>query len=66
MAYTIYADLDTLVAGAAELIADLAERAIADRGRFTIALAGGGTPKQSPQAAPKRTAQGTTSTGGAK
>ena len=45
MAYTIYADLDTLVAGAAELIADLAERAIAERGRFTIALAGGGTPK---------------------
>lgn len=45
MARTIYADLDTLVAGAAELIADFAEKAIAGRGRFTIALAGGGTPK---------------------
>ncbi len=41
----IYPDLDSLVVGAADLIADLAVRGIAERGRFTIALAGGNTPK---------------------
>jgi 6-phosphogluconolactonase len=42
---TIYADESALVVGAAELIAAYAAQAIADRGRFTIALSGGNTPK---------------------
>ena len=41
----IYADEPALVAGAADLIAAHAEDAIADRGRFAIALSGGNTPK---------------------
>jgi 6-phosphogluconolactonase len=38
-------DLDDLARGAAEEIAKSAEEAIAARGRFTIALSGGNTPK---------------------
>jgi 6-phosphogluconolactonase len=41
----IYADLSALIAGATEFIATLAAEAIAGRGRFTIALSGGNTPK---------------------
>ncbi|MGA9850831.1 MAG: 6-phosphogluconolactonase [Roseiarcus sp.] len=41
----IYADLPALIAGAADFIATLAREAIAARGRFTIALSGGNTPK---------------------
>jgi 6-phosphogluconolactonase len=41
----IYRDLDCLVDGAAEFIADLAVGSIAARGRFTMALAGGSTPR---------------------
>jgi 6-phosphogluconolactonase len=41
----IYADLSALIAGATEFIAALAAEAIAGRGRFTIALSGGNTPK---------------------
>ena len=39
-------DLDDLARGAAEEIAKSAEEAIAARGRFTIALSGGNTPKR--------------------
>jgi 6-phosphogluconolactonase len=42
---TVYPDNDSLVKGATEYIADLATRAIAERGRFTMALSGGNTPK---------------------
>ena len=42
---TIYADLPALIAGAADFIATLAREALATRGRFTIALSGGNTPK---------------------
>lgn len=42
---TIYPDPDAFVHGAAELVAGLAQAAIAETGRFTIALAGGGTPR---------------------
>ena len=41
----IYADPPALIAGATEFIATLAAEAIAGRGRFTIALSGGNTPK---------------------
>ncbi len=41
----IYADPPALVAGAADFIATLAREAIAARGRFTVALSGGNTPK---------------------
>ena len=41
----IYADLSALIAGAADFISTLAAGAIAGRGRFTIALSGGNTPK---------------------
>ncbi len=41
----IYPDTESLVAGTAELISGLAVRSIAERGRFTIALAGGNTPR---------------------
>ena len=36
---------DALTGAAADFVADRARRAIAERGRFTFALAGGGTPK---------------------
>ena len=41
---TVFADPGALAEGAAALIVDLARAAVADRGRFTLALAGGGTP----------------------
>ncbi len=42
---TVYPDNESLVAGAADLIIESAARAIAERGRFTIALSGGETPR---------------------
>jgi 6-phosphogluconolactonase len=42
---TVYPDNESLVKGAADYLADLATRAIAERGRFTLALSGGNTPK---------------------
>jgi 6-phosphogluconolactonase len=42
----VFPDNPSFVDGAAEVIADLASGAIVERGRFTIALSGGGTPKQ--------------------
>lgn len=41
----VYPDHQAFVDGAAELIAGLAGQAIAERGQFTLALAGGGTPR---------------------
>jgi 6-phosphogluconolactonase len=41
----IFPDIGSLVAAAADFIADLAVRSVAERGRFTIALAGGNTPR---------------------
>lgn len=41
----IHADIAALIAGAAEFIAAEAAEAIAERGRFSIALSGGNTPK---------------------
>lgn len=41
----VYPDLDALVVGAADVIARDATQAIAERGRFSIALSGGNTPK---------------------
>ena len=42
---TIYPDNQAFVDGAAAFVAGLATQAIAERGRFTVALAGGGTPR---------------------
>ena len=42
---TVYPDHQNFVDGAAAFIAGLAAESIAARGRFTIALAGGGTPR---------------------
>jgi 6-phosphogluconolactonase len=42
---TVFPDNDSLVKGATDYIAGLATRAIAERGRFTLALSGGNTPK---------------------
>jgi 6-phosphogluconolactonase len=42
---TVYAARDELVRAAAEIFVDLAAAAVAARGRFTVALAGGGTPR---------------------
>ncbi len=42
---TVFPESDSFVAGAAELIAGLAAQSIAERGRFTLALAGGSTPR---------------------
>ncbi len=42
---TIFPDKDSFIAGAAEWMAARAVEAIAARGRWTVALAGGGTPK---------------------
>jgi 6-phosphogluconolactonase len=42
---TSYPAADDLVRGAAEIFVDLAATAVAARGRFTVALAGGGTPR---------------------
>jgi 6-phosphogluconolactonase len=41
----VYPGLDALVGAAAEAIAGAAREAVTARGRFTIALAGGGTPR---------------------
>lgn len=45
MSVTIYPDHEDLVQGAATLITGLAFDAVAASGRFTVALAGGGTPR---------------------
>ena len=42
----VYEDLDALNRAAAEEIVRVAERAVAERGRFTISLAGGSTPRR--------------------
>ena len=42
---TVYPDSESLISGAADFIAHLASRAIAERGRFTLALSGGNTPR---------------------
>lgn len=42
---TVFPDKDTFIAGAAEFMTRLAVEAIATRGRWTVALAGGGTPR---------------------
>ena len=42
---TVYPDNESLVKGATDFIADQAAQAIAERGRFTLALSGGNTPK---------------------
>jgi 6-phosphogluconolactonase len=41
----VFADKESFIKGSAEFIADIGARAIADRGRFTLALSGGSTPK---------------------
>jgi 6-phosphogluconolactonase len=41
----VFPDNPSFVDGSADFIADIAASAIAERGRFTIALSGGGTPK---------------------
>ena len=41
----VFPDNSGFVGGSADFIADVAARAIAERGRFTFALSGGGTPK---------------------
>ncbi len=43
---TEFADLESLSAAAAEAIAETASRAAAERGRFSLALSGGGTPRR--------------------
>ncbi len=42
---TVYPDSESLISGAADFLAYLAGRAIAERGRFTLALSGGSTPR---------------------
>ena len=42
---TVYPDNDSLIRGTADFNADLAVQAIAARGRFTLALSGGNTPR---------------------
>jgi len=42
---TIFPDKDAFIAGAAEFIVERAVEALAARGRWTVALAGGGTPQ---------------------
>ncbi len=41
----VFPDKPSFVEGSADFIADLAARALAERGRFIIALSGGGTPE---------------------
>lgn len=41
----IFPDAESLISGAADFIAETAIRALAERGRFTLALSGGNTPK---------------------
>jgi len=45
MSRQIFPDRESLIEGAATYIADLAVKAIADRGSFTLALSGGNTPR---------------------
>ncbi|HSN76505.1 MAG TPA: 6-phosphogluconolactonase, partial [Anaerolineae bacterium] len=42
---TIYLDKEAFIAGAAEFMVERAVEALAQRGRWTVALAGGGTPQ---------------------
>lgn len=42
----VFRDTNSLAARAAALFADLAQHAIAERGRFSVALSGGSTPKK--------------------
>jgi 6-phosphogluconolactonase len=42
---TVFPDTESFIAGAADFIAGLAGQAVAERGRFSIALAGGNTPR---------------------
>ncbi len=42
---TVYPDKDSLISGAADFIAEAAVQAIEARGRFTLALSGGHTPR---------------------
>jgi 6-phosphogluconolactonase len=42
---TVYPDKESLISGTADFIAELAAQAIAARGRFTLALSGGNTPR---------------------
>jgi 6-phosphogluconolactonase len=42
---TIYPDNESLISGTADFIADLAIQAISERGRFTLSLSGGNTPR---------------------
>jgi 6-phosphogluconolactonase len=42
---TVFPDSASFVDGAADFIAELAVSAVSERGRFTIALSGGGTPR---------------------
>lgn len=42
---SIYPTADDLVQGAVAVVTELAQAAVAARGRFTVALAGGGTPR---------------------
>ncbi len=46
MDLAIYPDIDTLSQDAAQYIVGIANESIADRGRFTIALSGGNTPRK--------------------
>src|SRR5262245_60249323 len=41
-----YADLETLSRGAADLFVQQGQQAVQARGRFSVALSGGGTPKR--------------------
>lgn len=42
---TVFEDRDLLTRAAADLIVDVASAAVSERGRFTLALSGGGTPE---------------------
>jgi 6-phosphogluconolactonase len=42
---TVFPDKESLISGTADFIAELAAQAIAARGRFTLALSGGNTPR---------------------
>src|SRR5271157_3024778 len=46
MHIAIYPDIDTLSQQAAQYVVRIASESIADRGRFTIALSGGTTPRK--------------------
>ena len=49
----VFADLEALSRAAADVLVDLSRRAIADRGRFLVALSGGGTPARLYQLLPQ-------------